>query len=318
MPLKLGAQVLTYGATWPEALATAQLMDRLGYDYLWGHDHLYSTGGDPYQRFYEGWTTIAGWAALTERIQVGLTVGANTFRNPGVVAKMAVTIDHISGGRSVLGLGAGNVAFENLAHGIDPGRTMGERMDWFEEALGIVIDLLDGKEVTHHSAKYQFDKVRHAPLPLQAHVPVIIGAAGEKRGLRITARHADIWQSFFGTGDDAVALFRHKDRVLRDHCAELGRDHAAIERMVGCKLIIGATEEAARRTAEELVAVHKWPDPIWDSVWAGTSQQVADWLTPFVEAGAGSFAPQIGWPYSHETIERLVGEVRPIVDARTG
>jgi alkanesulfonate monooxygenase SsuD/methylene tetrahydromethanopterin reductase-like flavin-dependent oxidoreductase (luciferase family) len=149
-------------------------------------------------------------------------------------------------------------------------------------------------------------------------VPVIIGAEGEKRGLRIAARHADIWQSFFGTGSDAVALFRHKDGVLRQHCADVGRDERGIERMIGCKLIIGATEEAARQEAEELVAVHKWPDPIWDVVWAGTSQQVADWLTPFVEAGAHSFAPQIGWPYSHETIERLVGEVKPIVDARVG
>jgi alkanesulfonate monooxygenase SsuD/methylene tetrahydromethanopterin reductase-like flavin-dependent oxidoreductase (luciferase family) len=318
MALKLGAQVLTYGATWPEALETARLMDRLGYDYLWGHDHLYSTGGDPYQRFYEGWTTLAGWAASTQRIRLGLTVGANTFRNPGVVAKMAVTIDHISGGRSVLGLGAGNVAFENLAHGIDPGRTLSERLDWFEEALQIVVDLLAGREVTHTSAKYQFDHVRHNPLPLQAHIPVIIGAAGEKRGLRIAARHADIWQCFFGTGGEAVALFRHKDEVLRRHCADLGRDPAAIERMIGCKLIIKADQESARRTAEELVRVHRWPESVWDVFWAGTSLQVADWLTPFVEAGAGSFAPQIGWPYDHETIERLIGEVKPIVDSRMG
>jgi alkanesulfonate monooxygenase SsuD/methylene tetrahydromethanopterin reductase-like flavin-dependent oxidoreductase (luciferase family) len=318
MSLKLGAQVLTYGATWPEALDTAQLLDRLGYDYLWGHDHLYSTGGDPYQRFYEGWTTLAGWAASTQRIKLGLTVGANPFRNPGVVAKMAVTIDHISGGRSVLGLGAGNVAFENLAHGIDPGRTLSERLDWFEEALQIVIDLLAGREVTHQSAKYQFDHVRHNPLPLQEHVPVIIGAEGEKRGLRIAARHADIWQAFFGTGDAAVALFQHKDEVLRRHCEDLGRDPAPIERMVGCKLIIKGDSESARRTAEELIKVHRWPDGIWDVVWAGTPQQVADWLTPFVEAGAGSFAPQIGWPYDHETIERLIAEVKPIVDARIG
>ena len=147
---------------------------------------------------------------------------------------------------------------------------------------------------------------------------MIIGAQGEKRGLRIAARHADIWQSFFGTGEAAVELFRHKDRVLRQHCADLGRDESTIERMVGCKMIIKGDAEDARRTATELIAVHKWPDPIWDAVWAGTSQQVADWLTPFVEAGAASFAPQIGWPYDHETIERLMGEVKPIVDARVG
>lgn len=316
MALRIGAQILTYGSSWDDALEAARLVDDLGYDYLWGHDHLYSTGGDPYQGFFEGWTTLAAWAALTRRVRLGLLVGANTFRNPGVVAKMAVTIDHISGGRSILGLGAGNVEFENRAHGIDPGRTLGERLDWFEEALAIVCDLLAGREVTHHSDKYQFDHVRHAPLPVQPRVPVVVGAAGEKRGLRMAARHGDIWQWFAGT--DELALFRHKDQVLRDHCAAEGRDHAEIERMIGCKLIMRSSSEEAGRVADELIAIHKWPPSIREVVWAGTPQQVADWITPYVEAGAGSFCPQIGWPHDRETLERLVGEVKPLVDARTG
>ena len=88
--------------------------------------------------------------------------------------------------------------------------------------------------------------------------------------------------------------------------------------MIGCKFILRSDPGEARRVAEELIAVHKWPAGIWDVVWAGTPQQVADWLTPFVEAGAGSFSPQIGWPYDRETIERLIGEVKPLVDKRTG
>lgn len=316
MSLKLGTQLLTYGASWTDALETARLVDELGFDYLWGHDHLYSTGGDPYQPFFEGWTTLAAWAATTRRVKLGLLVGANTFRNPGVVAKMATTIDHVSGGRSILGLGAGNVEFENLAHGIDPGRTLGERIDWFEEAIAIVIDLLAGREVTHRSTKYQFDHVRHAPAPLQPRIPVVIGADGEKRGLRLAARHADIWQWF--AGPDQVDLFSHKDRILREHCENEERDERQIERMIGCKFIIRSSPDEARRVAADLVAVHRWPDTIMDVVWAGTPQQVADWLTPLVEAGAGSFSPQIGWPYDRETIERLIGEVKPLVDARTG
>ena len=316
MPLKLGAQVLTYGSSWSDALEAAQLVERLGYDYLWGHDHLYSTGGDPFQPFFEGWTTLAGWAALTDRIRLGLLVGANTFRNPGVVAKMATTVDHISGGRTILGLGAGNVEAENVAHGIDPGRTLGERIGWFEEALAIVLDLLDGKEVTHRSDKYRFEGARHAPRPLQQRIPVVIGAAGEKRGLRLAARHADIWQWFAGT--DELDTFRHKDGVLREHCEVEHRDQATIERMLGCKLIVRRDAVEAKRVATELVAIHKWPDTIWSVVWAGTPQQVADWLTPFVEAGVGSFSPQIGWPYDRDTLELLMGEVKPLVESRTG
>jgi alkanesulfonate monooxygenase SsuD/methylene tetrahydromethanopterin reductase-like flavin-dependent oxidoreductase (luciferase family) len=147
-------------------------------------------------------------------------------------------------------------------------------------------------------------------------MPVVIGAEGEKRGLRLAARHADIWQWFAGT--DQVELFRHKDGVLRQHCETEGGDEREIERMLGCKLIMRSSTEEARRVASELITVHGWPDTIWEAVWAGTPQQVADWLTPFVEAGVGSFSPQIGWPYDRETIERLIGEVKPLVDARTG
>jgi alkanesulfonate monooxygenase SsuD/methylene tetrahydromethanopterin reductase-like flavin-dependent oxidoreductase (luciferase family) len=313
--LRLGAQILTYGSTWDEALQTVRLLEDLGYDYAWGHDHLYSTGGDPYQGFFEGWTTLAAWAQATSRIRLGLTVAANTFRNPGLVAKMAVTIDHISHGRSILGLGAGNMEFEARAHGIDPGRTMGERLDWFEDSLAIVTELIAGREVTHHSDKYQFDHVRHNPQPVQSHIPVIIGADGERRGLKLAARHADIWQWF--APFDGVALFRHKDEVLRAHAAAEGRDEASIERTLGAKLILRSDVDEAIRVAEELVAIHQWGPSVWDAVWATTPERVIDRLSEFIEAGADSFSPQIGWPYDRETIERLVGEVKPAVEART-
>jgi alkanesulfonate monooxygenase SsuD/methylene tetrahydromethanopterin reductase-like flavin-dependent oxidoreductase (luciferase family) len=313
MTFKVGAQILTYGATWDEALETVRWLDDAGYTYIWGHDHLYSTGGNPYQGFFEGWTTLAAWAQATSRARLGLLVGANTFRNPGVVAKMAVTIDHASHGRSILGLGAGNMAFEAQAHGIDPGRTMGERMDWFEESLAIVVTLLAGEEVTHHSDKYQFEAVRHAPGPVQARIPVVIGAEGEKRGLKLVARYADIWQWF--APFDGVATFRHKDEVLRAHAADEGRDAATIERMLGAKLILRSDPDEAQRVAEELVAIHKWGPSVWDSVWATTPERAADRLAEFVEAGAHSFSPQIGWPYDRETIERLIGEVVPAVEA---
>jgi len=314
--VKVGAQILTYGATWDEALDTVRLLDQLGYDYAWGHDHLYSTGGDPYQGFFEGWTTLAAWAQATSRVKLGLLVGANTFRNPGVVAKMAVTIDHVSHGRSILGLGAGNVAFENQAHGIDPGQTVGQRLDWFKAALAIVIGLIGGEEVTHASDKYQFERVRHAPQPVQARIPVVIGADGEKRGLKLAARHADIWQWF--APFDGVELFRHKDEVVRRHAADEGRDPATIERMLGAKLILRSDRAEAQRVAEELVAIHKWGPSVWDAVWATTPELAVDRLTEFLEAGAHSFSPQIGWPYDRETIERLISEVKPAVEARTG
>ena len=201
-PFTLGLQVLTYGASWADALATVRLADRLGYDQLFAADHLHATGGDPFQPFFEGWTALAAWAQATEHVELGLLVGANTFRNPGVVAKMAVTLDHISGGRAILGLGAAWEEGEQRAHGIDPGRGLGQRIDWLDESLEIIRALLDGQTVTHHSERYQFDAVRHAPLPMLRPMPAMIGASGERKCLRIVARHGTLWH-LWGPPDDA-------------------------------------------------------------------------------------------------------------------
>jgi alkanesulfonate monooxygenase SsuD/methylene tetrahydromethanopterin reductase-like flavin-dependent oxidoreductase (luciferase family) len=310
---RLGVQPLTYGLTWAESLRAAQAIDDLGFDHLWGHDHLYSTGGDPFQPFFEGWTTLAAWAAVTKRVRLGLLVGANPFRNPGVVAKMAATVDHISGGRLVLGLGAGNRELEVTAHGMDPGQSVGERLDWLDEALGVVRGLLDGRTVTHRSARYQFDDVRHAPGPVQAHVPFIVGSAGERKGLRIVARHADIWQMWLATDD--VALFEHKRAVLHEHCRTIGRDPATIEHLVGGKLVIRATAAEARRAFDEQVRLHGWTDPIQtETAWTGTSEDIARALLAFQAAGVQGFSPSIAAPLDLETVERLATEVRPLLE----
>jgi len=311
--LRLGVQPLTYGLTWAESLRAAQAVDDLGFDYLWGHDHLYSTGGDPFQPFFEGWTTLAAWAAVTKRVRLGLLVGANPFRNPGVVAKMAATVDHISGGRLVLGLGAGNRELEVSAHGMDPGRGVGERLDWLDEALEVIRGLLDGRTVTHASARYRFEEARHAPQPVQARMPFVVGSAGEQKGLRIVARHADIWQMWLAMDD--LALFEHKRAVLHEHCRTIGRDPSTIEHTVGGKLVIRATAAEARHAFDEQVRVHGWTDPIQtESAWTGTSEDIARALLSFRGAGLDGFSPSIAAPLDLETVERLATEVRPMVD----
>jgi alkanesulfonate monooxygenase SsuD/methylene tetrahydromethanopterin reductase-like flavin-dependent oxidoreductase (luciferase family) len=310
---KLGVQPLTYGLSWSESVAGAQAVDRLGFDYLWGHDHLYSTGDDPFQPFFEGWTTLTAWSVLTSRVHLGLLVGANPFRNPGIVAKMAATVDHISNGRLVLGLGAGNREVETAAHGFDAGHSVGERLDWLEEALGIVRGLLDGRIVTHQTARYQFDAVHHEPRPVQSHVPFVVGSSGERKGLRIVARHADIWQMWLAMGD--LEVFRHKDKVLGDHCVAIGRDPDSIERTVGGKLVIRGNAKEAARAFEEQMRVHGWPEQVrTDMAWTGTAEEVADALIAFARAGANGFSASVAAPFDIETIERLATEVRPMLD----
>src|SRR5687768_13332188 len=119
--------------TWPEILETARHCDTAGFDHVWVYDHLLGIVGDPLMPNFEGWTTLAALAASTSRTRLGLLVGSNTYRNPGLVAKMATTIDHISGGRAILGIGSGWAEREHRAYGFPFGSGFGERLGWLDE-----------------------------------------------------------------------------------------------------------------------------------------------------------------------------------------
>lgn len=311
-PFSLGLGILTYGATWPDAFATARLADDLGYDHLFTADHLYATGGDPGQAFFEGWTALAAWAQATKRVDLGLLVGANTFRNPGVVAKMAATIDHISGGRAILGLGAAWEEDEQRAHGIDPGRSLGQRIDWLDESLTIIRAILAGEEVTWASEKYWFDHVRHAPLPIRRPMPVLVGATGERKGLRIVAKHATIWQMWVNM--DYLPEFGRLDAVLRRHCDDVGRDEREIRRLLGAKVIIRSTRAEAEAAFNCHLEIQPWRgdalDYIRQHLWAGTADDVTRAIERYRSAGMDGFVAQVYPPYDHETIEALATTVR--------
>ena len=135
MTLNLGILLWSQGATWPEMLDAAKKVDRLGYEHLWTWDHLYAIFGDPYQPIFEGWALLHAWARETERTRLGLLVGANTFRNPGLVAKLAATLDHVSDGRAILGIGGAWMELEHQAHGIEFGSGFGQRLDWLDESV---------------------------------------------------------------------------------------------------------------------------------------------------------------------------------------
>ena len=151
--IRLGINLWSQAASWPDILAAAQAADRLGYDHLWTWDHLLPIFGDPDQPIVEGYTTLAALAQATERIRLGLFVGANTFRNPGLAVKSIVTIDHISAGRAMLGLGGAWFELEHRAFGIDFGSGFGQRLDWLAEAVPAARALLDGETVTQRARR---------------------------------------------------------------------------------------------------------------------------------------------------------------------
>jgi alkanesulfonate monooxygenase SsuD/methylene tetrahydromethanopterin reductase-like flavin-dependent oxidoreductase (luciferase family) len=307
--MRWGIQPITYGLTWDESLAAARLVDELGFDYLWGHDHLWSTGGDRLQPFFEGWSTVTAWAALTKRVRIGLLVGANPFRHPSLVAKIAATVDHISGGRLVLGLGAGNREDETVAHGMDPGASVGERLDRLDESLAIIRGILAGETVTRSSAHYEVAGARQAPLSVQQRIPIAIGASGERKGLRVVARHADIWHQWLGL--DEVDVFQHKSGVLDGHLADAGRPASAVERHIGGRLLLRRDEDTARSDFEAQVRLHGWGPEMTSFAWAGTADTIAAAVARYRDAGVDGFSLSIAAPLDLESVERLADDVRP-------
>jgi alkanesulfonate monooxygenase SsuD/methylene tetrahydromethanopterin reductase-like flavin-dependent oxidoreductase (luciferase family) len=305
----LGIQLWAQNAPWASYLAAAQQVDELGYDHLWTWDHLLAAVGEPDQPVFEGYASLAAWAAVTKRARLGLLVGANTFRNPALVAKSITTIDHISGGRAILGLGGAWHEREHQAYGLDFGRGFGDRLDWLEEALQIVRPLLHGEELSHVGPHYRTDRLRLVPTPVQARLPIMVGGLGERKTLRSVARHADMWNA-------AVSLEEapHKLDVLGAHCAEIDRDPATIELTINCKIVIRDRATNARALLDgQLAANRVGPGFANHTFWVGTVEQIAERMVAFVGLGFRTFICELLAPYDDETLHRLINEVKPLV-----
>ena len=311
--VKLGMNLWSQAGDWPSFLAAGRRAEELGYDHLWTWDHIYAIFGDPYQPILEGYTALAALAQATERIRLGLFVGANTFRNPGLAVKSITTIDHISRGRAILGIGGAWFEAEHTAFGIDFGEGFGQRLDWLAEASAAMRRLLDGEVVTSPpGGRYAFDDLRVAPLPVQARLPIMIGGGGERKTLRIVAEQADMW-NVFGTPEQVA----HKDEVLRGHCAAVGRDTAEIERTLGFKPTIRSTTAEAQRAWLDILAANRTPTSRMEgdvSVWTGTPEDIARTMVSYRKVGFDTFIAELAAPYDAETMETLINVVKPMVE----
>jgi alkanesulfonate monooxygenase SsuD/methylene tetrahydromethanopterin reductase-like flavin-dependent oxidoreductase (luciferase family) len=312
--LKLGINLWSQASDWPAFVAAGKRADELGYEHLWTWDHIYAIFGDPDQPIFEGYTALAALAQATSRIRLGLFVGANPFRNPGVVAKSVTTIDHISDGRAILGIGAAWFEAEHRAFGLEFGRSVGQRLDWLAEATAALRTLVDGGEVTSPpGGRYAFDRLRINPLPVQRRLPIMIGGAGEQKTLRIVAQHADMW-NLFGLPETVA----RKDTVLRQHCAAIGRDDAEIERTLGVKPTIRSTEAEARRTYLDLLEANRTPVSRMEndvSVWVGTPEQIAATMLGYRKVGFHTFVGELAAPYDDETMDLWINAAKPMVEA---
>jgi F420-dependent oxidoreductase-like protein len=308
-PLRLGALCWNQYTAWPALLEAGQRADRLGYDSLWTWDHLYPIVGDPRGPILEGWMTLAAWAQATTRVRLGLMVAANTFREPTLTAKIATTLDHISGGRAILGIGAAWFEPEHVAFGLPFGTGFPERLRWLGEALPVIRGMLDGQEPSAAGVRYHARAVRNDPRPIQPRVPLLVGGGGERVTLRLVARYADACN--IGGGVDAV---RRKEGILREHCRAVGRDHREIERttIVGTVVIRDSRAEA-QRAFERLFEVNGRAR-LWTDQPVGTPEDVAEAIRPYLDIGDTGYRHLLAAfpaPYDDESMTRFATEVRP-------
>ena len=225
---------------WRDVREVVLHCDEAGWDGAYFADHFMPD--DPEGRPLDGamlecWSVLSALAAETRHLRLGSLVSGNLYRHPAVVANAAATVDHISGGRFVVGLGAGWQRNEHAAYGIDL-LEVGPRLDRFEEACAVIASLLSEPRTTFPGASYQIVDAPCDPKPVQAKLPLLIGGSGEKRTMRIAARYGDEWNAW-GTADD----FGRRTQILADHCAAVGRDPGSIARSTQA-LVLLSTDEA--------------------------------------------------------------------------
>lgn len=235
-----------------------QVADEAGFDSCWAFDHLVPMGRVREGDIFEAWTILAAMAAATRRIRIGTLVTSNLYRHPGLLAKMAVTVDHVSGGRLAMGLGAGGDAYADAMFGL-PAYPARERIERLSETCEVLTRLWTEKTVTFRGAYYTLEEAQSDPKPLQQpRPPLWIGSSGARYGLRVVATHADVWLNASLTPEDLGELTR-LSRRLDEHCADIGRDPATIRRAVQFRVpdrgdeIVRAAERYAKAGFSDLI-----------------------------------------------------------------
>ena len=244
------------GQSWADLLQGCQHAESTGWDGIWVPDHFMPPpegygpekdyGSPEMGAILEAWTMLAALAVAVPRIRLGAMVSGNTYRHPAVLANMAATVDHISGGRLVVGIGAGWQENEHRRYGLELG-SVAERSDRFEEACEILTMLFSQDRTTFDGEYYALDEAPMEPKPLQSPLPLLIGGGGEKRTLRTAARFATEWNCW-GRPEE----IRHKISVLERHCDEVGRDPGAIHKSAVGVLIFTETEQEAVELQQSL------------------------------------------------------------------
>jgi len=311
MAMKFGAQATQAGVTWEEILSLWQELDRdSSFDHLWLMDHFVTGMGTAFDSAgpcMEGWTALAALALATSRVRLGILVTGNTYRHPAVLAKMATTVDQISGGRLEFGLGAAWHTYEHGAFAI-PFYTTKERLERLDEAVQVIKLLWTQPRPKFDGRYYQLDGPPYNPPNVQQpHPPILIGGSGERRTLRTVARYADA-TNVQGTPEQV----RRKFEVLEGHCREAGRDYSEIRRTVQLPLFLTDDPAFQQRVVQGVMAFRGvGEEEARRSVLLGSVEDVKSQVQEFADAGVQEIV-LAQFPRTHrESLLRFSREVIP-------
>jgi F420-dependent oxidoreductase-like protein len=299
------------GLTWDRWRRLADVTEACGYESLFRSDHLTELAGDSARPSLDTWASLTWLATVTRRIRFGPLVSPMTFYHPAILARRAVALDHLSGGRFDLGLGAGWHEAEHRMFGV-PFPPLGERMDRLECGVRLIRALEQDGPVTLEQRYYPLVEARMVPRPLGGRLPLILGARGERRALRIVAQHADEWNTTRLTVDE----YRAKCRVLERHCAEVGRDPRTIRRSLMIPVAIGRSDaEVAARRSRVAAIFPRMPGD--EAVWRqagflqGSPDRISEDLARWRDVGIQRVMLQMVDQEDIAAIELIAREVLP-------
>ena len=296
--------------TWSGVLDLWRHVEATGWDIACVTDHFMPNTPEREGPMLEGWSTLSALAALVPRIRVGTIVLGNTYRHPAVVAKMAAQVDIISGGRLLLGLGAGWQENEHEAYGI-PFLTLRERLERLDEACQVLKSLWTRRRSDFDGRHYRLSDAPLEPKPVQQpHPELMIGGGGERVTLRIVAKHADHWNVWGGP-----AVLARKGAILDEHCAAVGRDPKTIRRSANMVLLITERQDEVERLAETIAArLGRHASDARDTCLAGTPDQIRARLRQLQAAGVDVlFIPSLFRPQDalRRDLDRFIAEIAP-------
>jgi F420-dependent oxidoreductase-like protein len=304
------------GVSWEQWVALAECCERTGMEGLFRSDHYMGLGQEPGGSL-DAWATLAGLAARTERIRLGTMVSPATFRHPSVLAREATTVDHISGGRVELGLGAGWHAREHAAFGF-PFPSLGERMQVFEEQAEVIVGQWTQAPFSYAGRHYRLEECDALPRPLQRpHPPLIVGGSGRPRTVEVAAR--------LGQEYNVVAVTAAECRDLRARmdaaCERQGREPSTLVLSMMTTVVVGATEAEARQRAQRMVDLGMAEEPDGaaalranSEVWVcGGVEQAAERLAALEEAGVERIMLQHLLHDDLEAVELMASELAAAV-----